>query len=309
MIELKNTVKKFDSYTALDGVSLSIEKGTAFGLLGSNGAGKSTILRLISGIYSPESGEVLVDGESVFDNVTAKEKVFFINDETVQFGSFTLLKLKNYYKNFYTSFSEEIFETLRKKTGLPLDKKINTFSKGMKRQAIVIIGLACRTDYLLLDEAFDGLDPTMRIIVKKMIVDAMLDRQLTTIISSHNLKEINEVCDKAALIHEGKIVFSRDIDDVKGSVHKIQVVFNRKEDGTVAAYSKEDFAQEDIEILHFEQSQSICFIIAKGDIEAIKASLLIKDPMITEVIPLTLEEIFIYELEVLGYDSSDNNGE
>ncbi|WP_303790083.1 ABC transporter ATP-binding protein [Ruminococcus flavefaciens] len=309
MIELKNTVKKFDSYTALDGVSLSIEKGTAFGLLGSNGAGKSTILRLISGIYSPESGEVLVDGESVFDNVTAKEKVFFINDETVQFGSFTLLKLKNYYKNFYTSFSEEIFETLRKKTGLPLDKKINTFSKGMKRQAIVIIGLACRTDYLLLDEAFDGLDPTMRIIVKKMIVDAMLDRQLTTIISSHNLKEINEVCDKAALIHEGKIVFSRDIDDVKGSVHKIQVVFNRKEDGTVAAYSKEDFAQDGIEILHFEQSQSICFIIAKGDIEAIKASLLIKDPMITEVIPLTLEEIFIYELEVLGYDSSDNNGE
>ena len=309
MIELKNTVKKFDSYTALDGVSLSIEKGTAFGLLGSNGAGKSTILRLISGIYSPESGEVLVDGESVFDNVTAKEKVFFINDETVQFGSFTLLKLKNYYKNFYTSFSEEIFENLRKKTGLPLDKKINTFSKGMKRQAIVIIGLACRTDYLLLDEAFDGLDPTMRIIVKKMIVDAMLDRQLTTIISSHNLKEINEVCDKAALIHEGKIVFSRDIDDVKGSVHKIQVVFNRKEDGTVAAYSKEDFAQDGIEILHFEQSQSICFIIAKGDIEAIKASLLIKDPMITEVIPLTLEEIFIYELEVLGYDSSDNNGE
>ena len=309
MIELKNTVKKFDSYTALDGVSLSIEKGTAFGLLGSNGAGKSTILRLISGIYSPESGEVLVDGESVFDNVTAKEKVFFINDETVQFGSFTLLKLKNYYKNFYTSFSEEIFETLRKKTGLPLDKKINTFSKGMKRQAIVIIGLACRTDYLLLDEAFDGLDPTMRIIVKKMIVDAMLDRQLTTIISSHNLKEINEVCDKAALIHEGKIVFSRDIDDVKGSVHKIQVVFNRKEDGTVAAYSKEDFAQEGIEILHFEQSQSICFIIAKGDIEAIKASLLVKNPMITEVIPLTLEEIFIYELEVLGYDSSDNNGE
>ena len=309
MIELKNTVKKFDSYTALDGVSLSIEKGTAFGLLGSNGAGKSTILRLISGIYSPESGEVLVDGESVFDNVTAKEKVFFINDETVQFGSFTLLKLKNYYKNFYTSFSEEIFETLRKKTGLPLDKKINTFSKGMKRQAIVIIGLACRTDYLLLDEAFDGLDPTMRIIVKKMIVDAMLDRQLTTIISSHNLKEINEVCDKAALIHEGKIVFSRDIDDVKGSVHKIQVVFNRKEDGTVATYSKEDFAQDGIEILHFEQSQSICFIIAKGDIEAIKASLLIKNPMITEVIPLTLEEIFIYELEVLGYDSSDNIGE
>ena len=309
MIELKNTVKNFDSYTALDGVSLKIDKGTAFGLLGSNGAGKSTILRLISGIYSPESGEVLIDGEKVFDNTDAKKKVFFINDETVQFGAFTLKKLKNYYKNYYTNFSDEIFETLLKKTGLPLDKKINTFSKGMKRQAIVIIGLACRTDYLLLDEAFDGLDPTMRIIVKKMLVDAMLDRKLTTIISSHNLKEINEVCDTAALLHNGKIVFSREIDSLKGEVHKIQVVFNKNEDGSVPSYTKEDFAQEGIEILHYEQSQSICFIIAKGDIEAIKASLLTKRPMLTEVIPLTLEEIFIYELEVLGYDSSDNIGE
>ena len=309
MIELKNTVKKFDGFTALDDVDLRIEKGTAFGLLGSNGAGKSTILRLISGIYSADSGEVLIDGENTYDNVNAKQKVFFINDETVQFGGFTLKKLKNYYKEFYPSFSEEIFESLRKKTGLPLDKKINTFSKGMKRQAIVIIGLACRTDYLLLDEAFDGLDPTMRIIVKKMLVDAMLDRQLTTVISSHNLKEINEVCDTAALLHNGKIVFSRDIDDVKGSVHKIQVVFNKKEDGSVVDYTKEDFVQDGIEILHYEQSQSICFIIAKGDIDAIKASLLSKDPMLTEVIPLTLEEIFIYELEVLGYDSSDSNDE
>ncbi|MBR5683178.1 MAG: ABC transporter ATP-binding protein [Ruminococcus sp.] len=306
MIELKNTVKKFDGFTALDAVDLTIEKGTAFGLLGSNGAGKSTILRLISGIYAPESGEVLIDGESVFDNVNAKQKVFFINDETIQFGSFTLKKLKDYYKDYYKSFSDEMFEALRKKTGLPLDKKINTFSKGMKRQAIVIIGLACCTDYLLLDEAFDGLDPTMRIIVKKMLVDAMLDRKLTAIISSHNLKEINEVCDTAALLHNGKIVFSRDIDDVKGSVHKIQVVFSRNEDGTVADYKKEDFVQDGIEILHYEQSQSICFIIAKGDIEAIKASLVPKHPMLTEVIPLTLEEIFIYELEVLGYDSSDN---
>lgn len=309
MIELKNTVKKFEGYTALDSVDLKIEKGTAFGLLGSNGAGKSTILRLISGIYSPESGEVLIDGKSVYDNTDVKQKVFFINDETVQFGTYTLKKLKNYYKSYYANFSEELFEALRKKTGLPIDKRINTFSKGMKRQAIVIIGLACRTDYLLLDEAFDGLDPTMRIIVKKMLVDAMLDRQLTTVISSHNLKEINEVCDTAALLHNGKIVFSRDIDDVKGSVHKIQVVFNKNEDGSVKSYTKEDFAQEGIEILHYEQSQSICFIIAKGDIEAIKASLISKHPMLTEVIPLTLEEIFIYELEVLGYDSSDSIGE
>ncbi|MBQ8122203.1 MAG: ABC transporter ATP-binding protein [Ruminococcus sp.] len=307
MIELKKTVKKFDSYTALDGVDLKIEKGTAFGLLGSNGAGKSTILRLLSGIYRPEEGEVLVDGESVYDNVDAKSKVFFINDETVQFQSFTLKKLKDFYKGYYPNFSDEVFETLRSKIKLPLDKKLSTFSKGMKRQAIVIIGLACRTDYLLLDEAFDGLDPTMRIIVKKMLVDAMLDRQLTTIISSHNLKEINEVCDTCALLHEGKIIFSRDIDDVKGSIHKIQVVFPKNDDGSTPEYSISDFASSGIDILHFERTQSIYYIIAKGEEDTVKAVFAPKKPVLLELIPLTLEEIFIYELEVLGYDSSDIN--
>ena len=305
MIELKNTVKKFDSYTALNGVDLKIEKGTAFGLLGSNGAGKSTILRLLSGIYKQEGGEVLIDGEPVFDNVKVKQKVFFINDETVQFGGYTLNGLKNYYKNYYPNFSEELFESLRKRINLPLKKKINTFSKGMKRQAIVIIALACKTDYLLLDEAFDGLDPTMRIIVKKMLVDAMLDRQLTTIISSHNLKEINEVCDSAALLHNGKIIFSREIDSMKGEVHKIQVVFPKKADGTPTEYTKEDFASTGLEILHFERKQSICYIIAKGDENTVRAAFAPKEPLLLEMIPLTLEEIFIYEMEVLGYDSND----
>ncbi|MBR0142038.1 MAG: ABC transporter ATP-binding protein [Ruminococcus sp.] len=307
MIELKNTVKKFDSYTALDGVNLEIEKGTAFGLLGSNGAGKSTILRLLSGIYKPEGGEILIDGENVYDNVNAKQKVFFINDETVQFGNFTLDKLRKFYKGYYMNFSDEIFETLRKKVNLPLDKKLNTFSKGMKRQAIVITGLACQTDYLLLDEAFDGLDPTMRIIVKKMLVDAMLDRQLTTIISSHNLKEINELCDTAALLHQGKIIFSRDIDSIKGNIHKVQVVFPKDEHGNPVDYKKEEF--QGLEILHFERSQSIYYIIIKNDEETIKAYFAPKNPLLLEIIPLTLEEIFIYELEVLGYDSRDINSE
>lgn len=308
MIELKNTLKKFDSFTALDGVDLKIEKGTAFGLLGSNGAGKSTILRLLSGIYRPDDGEVLVDGKSSYDNVEIKQKVFFINDETVQFAGYTLKKLKDYYKSYYPNFSEELFESLRQKVKLPLDKKISDFSKGMKRQAIVIIGLACRTDYLLLDEAFDGLDPTMRIIVKKMLVDAMLDRQLTTVISSHNLKEINEVCDSAALLHDGKIIFSRDIDSIKSSVHKVQAVFPKNSDGSPTDYTQEHFAETGLEILHFERSQSIYYIIAKGDEETVKAAFAPKKPMLLEVIPLTLEEIFIYELEVLGYDSSDING-
>ncbi len=305
MIELRNTVKKFDTYTALDGVDLKIEKGTAFGLLGSNGAGKSTILRLLSGIYKQEAGEVLIDGEPVYDNISAKEKVFFINDETVQFGGYTLKALKNYYKSYYTNFSEEMFEELRQRVNLPLNKKINTFSKGMKRQAIVIIGLACRTDYLLLDEAFDGLDPTMRIIVKKMLVDAMLDRQLTTVISSHNLKEINEVCDTAALLHNGRIIFSREIDSVMSSVHKIQVVFPKNADGTSPEYTREQLAQEGLDILHFDRNQSIYYIIAKGELQELEEFFKPKNPVLIELIPLSLEEIFIYELEVLGYDSSE----
>ncbi len=305
MIELKNTTKSFGSFTALNNVDLKIEKGTAFGLLGSNGAGKSTILRLISGIYRPEGGEVLVDGEKVYDSVKLKQRIFFINDETVQFAGYTLKKLRDYYKGYYPDFSDELFETLRKKVNLPLDKKIGDFSKGMKRQAIVIIGLACRTDYLLLDEAFDGLDPTMRIIVKKMLVDAMLDRQLTTVISSHNLKEINEVCDTAALLHNGKIVFAREIDSVKSSVHKVQAVFQPNEDGTPKDITREEVEALGMDILHFERSQSICYIIAKGSEDEIREKFAPLDPMLIEVIPLTLEEIFIYELEVLGYDSSE----
>ena len=294
MIQLTGVTKKFGDFTALDGVDLMIPKGTSFGLLGSNGAGKSTILRLLSGIYSAEGGNVTIDGENVFDNVKVKERVFFINDETIQFGGFTLKDLKNYYKGFYPNFSDELFEELRETVKLPLDKKTERFSKGMKRQAIVITGLACQTDYLLLDEAFDGLDPTMRIIVKRMLVDAMLDRQLTTVISSHNLKEINEVCDSVALLHQGKMLFNRDLDSVKGSIHKVQAAFNEE-------YTREDF--EKYGILHYSRSQSIHYIIMEGTEEEIREKLSEKNPIVLDLIPLTLEEIFIYEMEGMGYDA------
>lgn len=294
MIELKGVSKRFDSFTALDNVDLTIETGTAFGLLGSNGAGKSTILRLLSGIYKQEGGEVLIDGNEVYSRPEVKERVFFINDETVQFGGYTLKSLKNFYKGFYPNFSEEIFEKLRETIKLPLDKKIDTFSKGMKRQAIVIIALACRTDYLLLDEAFDGLDPTMRIIVKRMLVDAMLDRKLTTVISSHNLKEINEVCDSVALIHHGKVLFSRDLDSVKGNIHKIQAVFPEE-------YTEKE-AFPELDVLHFEKSKSVLYLIVRGSEEEIREKLAGKNPVVLDVIPLSLEEIFIYEMEGMGYD-------
>ena len=295
MIEIKNAVMRFENSIALDGVSMTIPEGCAYGLLGSNGAGKSTLLRLLSGIYRPYSGEVLIDGQPVYDNVPIKEKVFFINDETIQFNDMTLLDMKAYYKRFYNSFSEELFEKLHSVIGLPLKKKLNTFSKGMKRQAAVICGISCRTPYLFLDEAFDGLDPTMRIIVKQMLIDAMLDNKLTVIFSSHNLSEIDEFCDRVGLMHGGNVVFDRELDNVKGSVVKIQTAFDKP-------VTAEDFSG--FELLHIESVGSVTHIIAKGDREAIRSSINALSPKIYDEVPLSLEEIFIYEMEVLGYDSS-----
>lgn len=297
MIEVKNAVMNFGDNNALDGITMTIPEGCAYGLLGSNGAGKSTLLRALSGIYRLSGGEVKIDGEEVFDNARMKERVFFINDETAQFNSMTLTEMKNYYKRFYGSFSEELWQKLYSSLNLPLKKRLNTFSKGMKRQAVVICGIACRTPYLFLDEAFDGLDPTMRIIVKQMLIDAMMDSGLTVIFSSHNLGEIDEFCDRVGLLHAGKVVFDRELDSVKGSVFKIQTAFD-------APVTKEQLAGSGVDILHIETNGSVIHIIARGDREAIRAAVEKFSPKLYDEVPLSLEEIFIYEMEVLGYDSS-----
>jgi ABC-2 type transport system ATP-binding protein len=293
MIKLSNVVKIFDGYAAVDNVDLTIPKGSAYGLIGSNGAGKSTILRILSGIYSIDSGSVSVDGQVVFDNPEIKQRIFFVNDETVQWNNYTLPEMRDFFKVFYPKFSAENFENMRESLGLPPNRKLSTFSKGMKRQAFAICGISCRPEFLYLDEAFDGLDPTMRIIVKKMLVDAMLDNEMTVIISSHNLFEIDEFCDRAGLIHKGKIIFDRELDSLKGNIQKIQTAFDIQ-------YTKEDFA--DIEVLHFNRTGSVVYLIAKGEAEDIKAKIAAKNPKILDIVPLSLEEIFIYELEVLGYD-------
>ncbi|CCY20401.1 aBC-type multidrug transport system ATPase component [Eubacterium sp. CAG:786] len=301
MIEVKNAVMRFEDKNALDGISLTIPEGCAYGLLGSNGAGKSTLLRALSGINRLTGGEVLIDGQEVYDNAPVKERVFFINDETVQFNSMTLTEMKQYYKSFYSSFDEALWEKLHSALDLPLKKRLNTFSKGMKRQAAVICGIACRTPYLFLDEAFDGLDPTMRIIVKQMLIDAMMDTGLTVIFSSHNLGEIDEFCDRVGLLHNGKVVFDRELDSVKGSVFKIQTAFDQP-------VTKEQISAEGVDILHMEANGSVMHIIARGDREKIRAAVEKLSPKLYDEIPLSLEEIFVYEMEVLGYDSSKLGG-
>ena len=295
MIEIKDCVMRFDDVNAVDSISADIPEGSCYGLLGSNGAGKSTLLRMLAGIYRPVSGTVKIDGENVYDNVKIKEKVFYISDETIQFSDMTLGAMKRYYATFYKSFDNELFGKLVGVVGLPLDKKLHEFSKGMKRQAVVICGIACRPKYLLLDEALDGLDPTMRLIVKKMLIDAMMDRDMTIVFSSHNLNEIDEFCDRVGLLHCGKLVFDRELDNVKGDIIKVQTAFDR------------DVTADDlsgIDVLHIEKTGSITYIIAKGGSEKIRAEVEKLSPKMYDEIRLTLEEIFVYEMEGLGYDSS-----
>ena len=219
--------------------------------------------------------------------------MLLISDETSQFNGMTLLQMKKFYKTFYSNFSDETFERLNNIVNLPTKKKLGGFSKGMKRQAAVICGISAKTDYLFLDEAFDGLDPSMRSEVKKMIIDAMCDNNMTVVTSSHNLHEIEEYCDTVGLLHNGKMVFNRDLSELKGDIHKVQCQFAKEP-------AKEDFPE--LEILLIEEKNGFTNIIAKGSADETIQKIKAKDPGFCDLIPLSLEEIFIYEMEALNYD-------
>ncbi len=227
MIEIKDlslTFKNADEdHEALKAVTLDIPEGCIYGFVGSNGAGKSTLLRVISGIYRPDSGSVTIDETEVYDRPQAKENIFFVSDETVQFSRLTVNDLKSFYQSSYPTFDDKVFDDLISKLDLPRKKPLSQFSKGMKRQAIVAAALASRTKYILLDEAFDGLDPAMRRLIRTMIVDDIFDRGATLIVSSHNVTEIGDLCDKAMLLHKGEVIFAKDIDDVREGFEKVQI--------------------------------------------------------------------------------------
>lgn len=293
MIKFENVTKKYDDFTALENFDLEIPTGCAYGLLGTNGAGKSTLLRILSGVYKADTGNVTIDGENVYDNAAVKQKLLLISDETSQFNGMTLLQMKKFYKTFYTNFSDETFERLKNIVNLPINKKLGGFSKGMKRQAAVICGISAGTDYLFLDEAFDGLDPSMRSEVKKMIIDAMCDNNMTVVTSSHNLHEIEEFCDTVGLLHNGKMIFNKDLGDLKGNIHKVQCSFEKE-------MSKDDFPE--LEILLIEEKNGLTNIIAKGSADETLQKIKAKAPSFCDLIPLSLEEIFIYEMEALNYD-------
>lgn len=294
MIELINVEKQLGNNKVLNNLSFTLEDGHILGLVGSNGAGKSTLLRLLSGIYKADSGLIQVDDDSVYDNIITKGNIFFIGDETVQFNAYTLTELKAFYQPYYPNFSEELFLRLVDITALPLNQRMSRFSKGMKRQAILAIGLSCMTKYLFLDEAFDGIDQTMRLTVKRLLIDAVLDRKLTVIISSHHLYELNEICDVIALMHKGNILCIREVDELKNGMSKVEILTDKE-------YTAEDF--KELNLLHYHRSgNSITMVIRKpaNELQEIFQS---KNFQIRSIDPLTLDEIFVYEMEAQGYDS------
>lgn len=303
MIEIKDlslTFKNADEdHEALKAVTLDIPEGCIYGFVGSNGAGKSTLLRVISGIYRPDSGSVTIDKTEVYDRPQDKENIFFVSDETVQFSRLTVNDLKSFYQCSYPTFDDKVFDDLISKLDLPRKKPLSQFSKGMKRQAIVAAALACRTKYILLDEAFDGLDPAMRKLIRTMIVDDIFDRGATLIVSSHNVTEIGELCDKAMLLHKGEVIFAKDIDDVRENFEKVQIALPDGElDRTV-------IENAGVEVLSFKTLGRVSTVITKGDKADITAKLSDLSPAVLELVPLTLEEIFIYEMEVHGYANSE----
>ena len=293
MIAAKNLTKSFDDIKALDNISFEMEDGSVYGLVGSNGAGKSTLLRLISGVYYADGGSITIDGIECFDNPEIKSQNAFLGDTPYFLRQSNLKEMKAFYKGMYPSFDDSEYKRLLDIFPLDEKKRISTFSKGMQRQASLILLLATKPRYLLLDEAFDGLDVVMRRVLTNLIMESVEQRGMTAIISSHNLRELEDVCDHIALIHNGNLIFNDNLDTLKNSVHKIQAVFNGV---------PELEAFEQLNIIKAERTGSVLHIIARGEKEEILKYINTFSPLLAESIEPTLEEIFIFELEATGYD-------
>lgn len=291
MIDFVNITKCFDGKTVLDGVSFSVKTGGVFGLVGTNGAGKSTLLRLAAGVYFSDSGEVLVDGTSVFDSASAKEKIVFINDDSYFPTGSTVADIKQVYSVFYKNFDSEEFSKITEYLGFKAEDKIGSFSKGMKKQLSVAAAISCNTEYVLFDETFDGIDPVIRSYVKKLMYEKAEKKNTTFLLTSHDLRETESLCDGVAILHGGKTVLCGEPSNIKTNILKVQV----------SIANGEDVSFDGLDIIEKSSLGSVYTVIIRGSEDETREFFLKKNPVILDFIPLTLEEIFIYETEALGY--------
>lgn len=293
MIEIREVTKKYGKFTAVDKLSMTVDKGSVYGLVGYNGAGKTTLLKTVAGIYRADGGSVTVDGVDVFDSADVKRRMFYVPDDLYFNYNSSIEKMAKFYAGYYPKFS---FETLDKLCGVfKLDKtaRINSFSKGMQRQAAMILGMSTLPEILLLDESFDGLDSAKRSLMNNMLIEYAADRECSIIVSSHNLHELTDICDHIALINGKRIVLDCSVDDISASRCKFRVVFADEK-------SREDFA--DFDIKRFDKDGKIVTLSLGGDPEENEKKLNAMSPLLVEKYPLTLEEIFLEEMEDTDYD-------
>ncbi len=290
MITAENVSKSFGDIKAIDSMTAQIDKGSIYGLIGSNGAGKSTFMRMVAGVYKPDSGRVLLDGEVIFENELLKSRIFYISDEQYLKPNFNAEEIRKFYTNFFPSFDLPRYNKLINAFGLKETRKIKTYSKGMKKQLSVIYALCSGAEYLLCDETFDGLDPVARQTIKGLLADDVIQRGLTPILASHNLRELEDICDHVGLMHRGGILFSKDLNEMKLGIHKFQFVLSEEQ--------PLDFLMP----LSRYNTGSLKTVVLKGNREELTAKLNALNPVFLEVLPLTLEEIFITETEAKGYD-------
>ena len=293
MIKAEHLTKKFHNFTALNDVTCTIPKGSIYGMVGSNGAGKSTFLRLISGVYRPDAGSLTIDDQPVYENPAVKERISYIADTLYFLPGANMNRMAKLYASIYSRFDQKRFQKLAEAFELDPTLSINSFSKGMKRQAAIILALSCRPDYMFFDETFDGLDPVMRNLVKSLICKDVLEYNATTIITSHSLRELEDICDQLSLLHKGGLVLQSDIENLKTRQFKVQIAF------------REDYDENlfrDIPHIHFKKSGSVASMIVSGDRDVTAAKLHSLSPVLLDILPLTLEEVFTYEMETLGYN-------
>ena len=288
MIKVNNVVKTFDHFRALDGLTMTVEKGSIYGLVGPNGAGKSTILRHITGAYRPDSGSILVDGTPVYENPDVKSRISIIPDELYYFNSASTRDMMKFYRGIYPKFDDKRYEALRDAFPEVNEKHpIRRLSKGMQKQSAFWLTLCCQPDVLVLDEPVDGLDPVMRRQVWSLLMGDVAQRGTTVLVSSHNLRELEDVCDHVGILSHGKVLLERSLTDLQDNIVKIQIVFP---EGDLPQLPRE------LNVLHSTRIGRVHTLIIRGAMDEIRARLNAYSPLLLEALPLSLEEIFIYEL-------------
>ncbi len=296
MIQVENLVKEFDGFRALDGTNLHVGKGTIYGLVGPNGAGKSTLIRHLTGIYKQDEGEVKIAGEPVFENPVAKSKFAYIPDDLFYFMQADTLEMKRFYQGIYPEFDGELFDRIGKAfPGIDSKQSIRRLSKGMQKQVAFWLAISCRPEILILDEPVDGLDPVMRRQIWRLILQDVTEHGTTVLVSSHNLRELEDVCDHVGIMNHGKVIIERSLSDLQGSVCKIQVAFQ----------NEMPKLPPEFDVLHMVNTGRVYTLIVRGDAAAVQEVLGAMNPMLMDVLPLSLEEIFIYELGGADYAVQD----